>query len=202
MGTRGVFGFRVGGEDKLLYNHWDSYPRGLGAAMLAFAKKIAQSDRALADAMNRAYALVGVGNETPTPEDIEMCQPYTDLSVSERSTSDWYCLLRGTQGKPDAVLTVGLAELANDFIRDSLFCEWAYIINFDELTLEVYTGFQSTPHRKGRYSTQALPKPDDGQTHYQPCALVATYPLTELPKSLNHLEAAEAIEVDKEEEGT
>ena len=30
MGTRGAFGFLVDGETKVTYNHWDSYPSGLG----------------------------------------------------------------------------------------------------------------------------------------------------------------------------
>jgi hypothetical protein len=34
MGTRGLFGFRCDGTDKLAYNHLDSYPDCLGEKML------------------------------------------------------------------------------------------------------------------------------------------------------------------------
>ena len=34
MGTRGAIGFRLDGVDKVAYNHFDSYPSGLGADVL------------------------------------------------------------------------------------------------------------------------------------------------------------------------
>ena len=36
MGTRGLMGVRVDGVDKLTYNHWDSYPSGLGQDILEY----------------------------------------------------------------------------------------------------------------------------------------------------------------------
>ena len=38
MSTRGSFGFHENGKDELYYNHWDSYPDGLGAAFINFLK--------------------------------------------------------------------------------------------------------------------------------------------------------------------
>ena len=38
MGTRGLYGFRKNGVDKVTYNHWDSYPDGLGKQILRFIK--------------------------------------------------------------------------------------------------------------------------------------------------------------------
>lgn len=37
-------------------------------------------------------------DQKPTQDDIQRLSQYTDLSVSSRSTNDWYCLLRKTQG--------------------------------------------------------------------------------------------------------
>ncbi len=34
MGTRGLYGFRKDGVNKLTYNHYDSYPSGLGKHIL------------------------------------------------------------------------------------------------------------------------------------------------------------------------
>ena len=39
MGTRGLYGFRKNGKDKITYNHWDSYPEGLGQNVLNFVKE-------------------------------------------------------------------------------------------------------------------------------------------------------------------
>ena len=38
MGTRGVFGFHKNGVDKITYNHYDSYPTGLGEEVVKFLK--------------------------------------------------------------------------------------------------------------------------------------------------------------------
>ncbi len=46
---------------------------------------------------------------------------------------------------------------SQDFIQDSLFCEWGYVINLDDRTVEVYTGFQKHPDKKSRYQIE---KPD------------------------------------------
>jgi hypothetical protein len=40
---------------------------------------------------------------------------------------------------------------SSEFLADSLFCEWAYIINLDTEILEIYKGFQKKVG-KGRYA--------------------------------------------------
>ena len=40
MSTEGAFGWRVDGADKIGYNHFDSYPTGLGIDVLHFIKKL------------------------------------------------------------------------------------------------------------------------------------------------------------------
>lgn len=40
----------------------------------------------------------------------------------------------------------------NNFLKDSLFCEYAYIINLDNNTFEFYVGFNKNPNAKGRYA--------------------------------------------------
>lgn len=38
MGTRGIMGFVVDGQEKLTYNHYDSYPDGLGLDVLRWLR--------------------------------------------------------------------------------------------------------------------------------------------------------------------
>ncbi|SVD17359.1 uncharacterized protein METZ01_LOCUS370213, partial [marine metagenome] len=38
MGTRGAIGFTIDGQNKLTYNHMDSYPEWLGARILAMLR--------------------------------------------------------------------------------------------------------------------------------------------------------------------
>lgn len=149
MGTRGAIGIRRDGEDKVYYNHWDSYPSGLGVDMLRTIACF--TDDELSDHFD---LMVNVKDTVPTPEQIEFMAPYTDLGVSNQSTEDWYCLTRGVQGDLTAIIRmcVPFYEDSSDFLADSLFCEWAYIINLDEGVLEIYKGFNTNPDAPGRYA--------------------------------------------------
>jgi hypothetical protein len=63
-----------------------------------------------------------------------------------------------------------------DFIKDSLFCEYGYIINLDENVLEFYLGFQKTPTKDNRYGTEVI----DKDYEYYPCKNVLNIPLNEI----------------------
>lgn len=166
MGTRGAIGFRLDEKDYLAYNHYDSYPSGLGREVV---QQIHQMP--MADLPSAVRALTLVTDETPiTAEVIERCRACTDLEVSEQSTQDWYCLLRGAQGNLLAYLAVGYMPDSRNFIKDSLFCEWGYIVNLDTGMLEVWRGFQKLPDDTNRYGQEV-----DGS--YYPCKLIAEFDL-------------------------
>lgn len=187
MGTRGSIGVRVDGVDKLAYNHFDSYPEGLGVDMLAQARALAKD----ANAAQMARDLRVVDEDTPvTAEDIEKYGHMMNLGVGEQSPTDWYCLLREAQGSLRECLDMGVMLDAGDFIRDSLFCEWAYIINFDTRKLEVYEGFKDAPHTLGRFATMGPPE-RNGDTYY-PCALIAEFDLDNLPSKAKFLKVVKA----------
>lgn len=174
MGTRGVMGFVVNGEEKLAYNHYDSYPSGVGADILEWLR--AQD---IGDLKGMVSTLRVIDGETPpTPEDVERLEPWTDLGVSSQSTDDWYCLLRRTQGDLGAMVTAGVIEDGSAFPRNSLFCEWGYVVDVDAGVLEVYQGFQQAPHQDGRFAGRG--GTIDG---YEPVRLVASWPLADLPST-------------------
>lgn len=60
-----------------------------------------------------------------------------------------------------------------NFIKNSLFCEYAYIINLDNMTLEFYNGFQKKPQIGNRFGSNLK----DG---YYPCRLVCIFNLTDI----------------------
>lgn len=64
----------------------------------------------------------------------------------------------------------------NEFIKNSLFCTWGYIVNLDDRTLEVYVGGQSRPHDRGRYANEVS---EDG---YYGCALILTLDFEDIPE--------------------
>jgi len=151
MGTRGAYGFRINETDKVMYNQFDTYPDGLGVIMCQFVidtpfstlKRVAE-DIVLID-----------GDSKPTSEQISLCMEFADLTVSEQSYDDWYCLLRNAQNSPEIFRDTGLIYMldAAAFLADSLFCEWAYIINIDTKKLEFYTGFNQDTSAPGRYAS-------------------------------------------------
>ena len=78
----------------------------------------------------------------------------------------------------------------DDFLKDSLFCEWGYVINLTTNRLEIYRGFQKQP-QENRYK---LEKSHGG---YYNCALIREIPLSQAKNfSMKKFEK----ELEKEEE--
>jgi hypothetical protein len=178
MGTRGFVGFVADGTEKIAYNRSDSYPEGLGLDVLSWLRGVSDMDSLRSGIAD----LRVVSDERPTAEDVERLKPWTNLNVGEQSEDDWYCLLRKTQGYPAEMLKAGYIEDAGEFPTDSLFAEWGYIVDADAQTFEVFKGFQREPHDKGRFAARTPQRPSSalGSTYY-PVALVASFPLKELP---------------------
>lgn len=186
MGTRGGFGFRVDGVDKIGYNQYDSYPSVGGLNTLeGLRAMLAERGTEGMRELVRAVRLV-TNDSKPTKEDVQKLAAVTDLGVSEQSTDDWYCLTRMTHGDIKAMAECGYILDSADFLNDSLFCEWAWIVNLDERTLECYRGFQKRKHDKGRYGPLVV-KPADwkpkykGDTFWYPVALVQSWGFEDLP---------------------
>lgn len=160
MGTRGAYGVVIGETEKISYGQYDAYPQGRGldnlrwlrgaisAGNLELIRKLAQECRVVSDA------------KKPTKKDIERLAPFTNLGVSEQSTTDWYCLTRDTHGDIGAVLACGYMLDSHTFPLDSLFCEWAYIVDLDRNVFEAYEGFQKELPKDGRWAGRPTPEED------------------------------------------
>lgn len=200
MSTRGAIAFIIDGEEKITYNHSDSYPECLGVAMLNWARR---HRHALTCDLHRGQSGGPVDlarklrvvdpNSTPSAEDIARLRPQADLNVGERKITDWYCLLRNTQGDPDEILKAGVIENGAPFVADSLYCEWAYAIDLDGRTFEVFRGFQKRPHSAGRWADR---QSIDGSRGYHAVALIASWPLDKLPSEADFL--AELAKADQD----
>lgn len=172
MSTRGIMGVRVNGQDKLTYNHFDSYPEELGESIVGDLRS-----HDLSELKKKALNLRLVGDNDLSFE----------IEVEE------------IQGEFAKTLEAGVTIDSYEFIDDSLFCEWAYVANFDDNRFEVYRGFQKKQHERGRY---AIPKYDAvakrlaGDTEYYPCALIAEFPLDDIPRDW----AKQVKEMVKQEE--
>jgi len=180
MGTRGLCGFVADGILKVTYNHSDSYPEGLGQNVLEWLRENKRSKKRILEIMDQVKSLkvVDDGN-LPTQEEIQKLLPYSNMSVGNQQSNDWYCLLRETQGNLAKILECGYILDSKDFAKDSLFCEWGYVVDLDRMVLEVYKGFQKECHIDGRF---ALLK---SQGEYYPIRLIAVYSFDNLPKKFD-----------------
>lgn len=191
MGTRGFVGLVVDGTEKISYNQFDSYPSGLGVDTLGWCatlstERVGDEDQ-LDHVLRLARALRVIDGQTPpTSAEVRLLRRFADLSVGERRETDWYCLLRQTQGDLGRILESGVLVDASDFALDSLFCEWGYLVDLDAGRFEVYKGFQTEPHQRGRFASRTAPT-DVQRTsltsgnEYRPVALVRSWPLDDLP---------------------
>jgi hypothetical protein len=187
MGTRGFVGFVVDGTEKITYNHSDSYPGGLGLDVLGWLRKVH-----IGGARREAAALRVVSpSSQPTTEDIEKLSDYANRSVSSGQIDEWYVLLRGTMGSPAAMLDAGVIQDAASFPMDSVMAEYGYLVDFDAETFEAYRGFQKEPHTKGRFATREPHFNPHASTAWQPCALVGSWPLSDLPSDDDFLKVAD-----------
>lgn len=156
MGTRGLKGFVVNGEVKACYNHDDSYPSGLGTEVCEW----------LAEE-------IGFGRED------EIRKMAADL----RTVDEWDNEVTYSSAGLGEILDSGIIPDGADFAADSLFCEWAYLVNFDERVVEVYQGFARSPHSDGRFASETANDSD-----FYPIRLVATYGFDVLPDKAELLE--------------
>lgn len=183
MGTRGLWGYIEHDEPKLTYNHFDSYPSGLGSAVLNHLRGCDLDQ--LKERVN-ALRIVTEDGDKPTAEDVKRLAEFAEDGYGwgtpeQGGTWEWYTLLRHTQGDPEATLKAGVMIDGEEFAEDSLFCEWAYVVDLDAGTFEIYRGFQREPHNEGRFITDET-IPSEG---YWPVRLIASYPLTDLPETLD-----------------
>jgi hypothetical protein len=220
MGTRGAFGVIIGEKEKIGYNQFDSYPSGKGLENLNWLRGIVpQGD------MDERYTQLPKFRELaldcdlvddsikPTPKDIHALRGWTDMGVSNQSTDDWYCLTHATHGSIEMMLRCGYIEDHSEFPLDSLFCEWAYIVDFDRNVFEVYQGFQANRPKRGRWKgrpTAAENKvnfeahlkwcEENGREPFRPkvpdykaIEMIASYPFNALPTDDDFL-ALERVE--------
>lgn len=179
MGTRGAYGFRLDETDYVTYNHFDSYPDDLGREIAEAITSYLDSGKTLEQMADKVQGLKLIQDEDqePTAEELAAFAAYRDEKVS--TGKNWYSLLRDMQGNILEHLEAGVMIDSHGFLMDSLFCEWAYIVNLDTGMLEVYTGFTTERVEDGgRYN---FPNPNDPESEYIGVALIAEHPLTDLP---------------------
>lgn len=198
MGTRGLTMVLVDGVERVAqYGQWDHYPSGQGIKILAFCKKNLRTKAQRAEFAEKVRRCRFISDAEIQERWVESgAKPDSDfvnMDVSAEFKRRYPSLSRDTGGDILYLINDGVTLLqdSKEFIHESLFCEWAYCINLDTGKLEVYEGFQTVAHERGRYSGY-VPEPKvypNGKKEdpYYACALVAEFPLGKLPSKAKFL---------------
>lgn len=166
MGTRNLTCVVYQGEYKISqYGQWDGYPSGQGATALTFLQswdreKFTQQSKDGWVTMEEA-------------ERLKEGHPEWDRDMGAG-------VLQFVQDCPDEVIYLNQDPA---FAGDSLFCEWAYVIDLDKNTFEVYEGFNKIPLNKNDrfyFLSDGKLTTEDTDTYY-PVALKAEFSLNNLP---------------------
>ena len=182
MGTRGLLGFIIKGRRKGTYNHYDSYPTGLGDLIVKFLLSL--SPKELQSMAERVENIVWVTEDEPPSKEMQeeySGKGFANVDVGKQQLDTWYCLLRECQGAKalPLICTGELQHIVDDtnFAKQSLFCEWAYFIDFEKRVLETWRGFQNQVSPDNPFGQEMK----DG---YGPIAMVNTTPFDQLSSSL------------------
>lgn len=200
MGTRHLIAVVHGGQYKIAqYGQWDGYPSGQGVNVLQFCRDVLPAR--MAEFKTRLDALKALDDEELKRRWTECgAKPdseFVSMEVSRKFTDRYPWLSRDAGSKILHYVLDGTADgvrLSVEFAADSLFCEWAYVLDLDAEVLEVYTGFQETAHSEGRFASLA-----SKEREYFPVRLLRSLPLSALPSDAEFLQI-ESKDDDSEDE--
>jgi hypothetical protein len=182
MGTRNLTMVQSGNEIKVAqYGQWDGYPSGQGRTILNFCSKKENLEK-----LRAKLPQVRFLDQTEIDKINDKLNQNDDETrrLRERFWS------RDIGGKilENIITTQDKIGLVNNysFGYESLFCEWAYCVNLDNNTLEVYSGFNKVKD----CPTERFYKEDDDGGYYG-VRLIKEYDLNNLPSEedfINELE--------------
>jgi len=110
MSTHGCIGIIADNKKRFAYNHFDSYPGNLGINFLGQIRSLI--NRFSIKELKRSVSVSEIADREKLPTENQkkrLRQIYDpDLTVSNRSEDDWYCLFRNFQGNLESYLLAGI----------------------------------------------------------------------------------------------
>ncbi|WP_320910257.1 hypothetical protein [Citrobacter farmeri] len=188
MGTRHLTCVVKDGNYKVAqYGQWDGYYSGAGIGILNF----------LRDQLNREKFLANLA-QTFQPDDGQIETMNAALKAAGKSIAQLYPSMHRDTGDDILELIQNASEpvpLRVDvgFAADSLFCEYAYVVDFDKNTFEVFEGFNHEPLAEGErfYGVESGEDTSHRTDKYYPVRHRKTYQLAALPTNEEFLSELE-----------
>ena len=187
MGTRNLTCVVLNGEYKVAkYGQWDGYRSGLGTDILNFLRNEFDRNAFIAGLEKLKVISTAKIKELWNECGADPKSDFVTMDVAEKFKNAHPELSRDTSG-------VALLKLIQDgtakwsypdvaFAADSLFCEWAYVIDLDKGTFEVYEGFNESPlDPSERFASLPRENPNHREAKYYPVRLLKSYSLRRLP---------------------
>jgi hypothetical protein len=190
MGTRNLTCVIKGGEFRVAqYGQWDGYPEAAGRDILAFLNTPGYIEK-LRSRVDECQ-LFTEAQWSQRMEDEGIGTSIVVGSEQERNYKEKFWMVDRDLGRKvlnAIVTTTGPLPLMDSrtFAQDSLFCEWAYVVDLDRNVLEVYVGFNHDSNANAGVFASLPPKEYES---YYAVSLVKSYTFDNLP----------TVEVMKEE---
>lgn len=177
MGTRGLTCVVADGDYRIAqYGQWDHCPSGQGKDVLAFLRSM--DERMFRAQLARCAWLTPEQAKGMTLRDPEAWLLTRDHGAAVLG------LIQNAPGDGPLLLQDHRA-----FAADSLLCEYAYVIDLDRRTFEVYEGFNEEPVSDGERFAGVIG--DDVAEGYYPVRLLASFSVDDLPTDEAFMAACE-----------
>lgn len=198
MGTRNLVCVVLNKKFKVAqYGQWDGYLDGQGKIVVNFIANemnLSRFKRALSEcrfvSQKESEAIWNAGGHAK-----EALSRDRGADILQMIQDGTYQVYKGIEegritikGKP-----VRLLCDQKVFAKESLLCEYAYVLDLDKEILEVYKGFNTSGKCEGRFKHM---KPSDTTGEYGTITLLTTMPFAEV-KQAGALDKLKAIEIEK-----
>lgn len=181
MGTRSLIAVQIDGEYKIAqYAQFDGYPAGQGMTCLEFARSIvgkAERERFAAKVRSCRWLSAEEAENLNKMIDTGQLKNWREVYPELTREIGGDILKFVMYGHPGVKLSNSIA-----FAGESLFCEWAWVIDLDAGTFEAFAGFnEDRPLTSAdRFHEYEKITSVNGSTYYG-VVLMAKWPLDALP---------------------
>lgn len=182
MSTRSLMIVTLNKETKVAQQcHFDGYPECRGVEIIEFINSILKSNELEKFKSNISKC------SFYTDAEIDLLYMKYESNINSKKDQEYHVLFGD--------LCVDLLKLilnsnhglklknSESFVADSLFCEWAYIIDLDKNEFSIFKGFNTHPLKENDYFYSFMNQ-NEKHLDYYPCKLVYTYKFKDLPKSI------------------